>query len=63
DSELLEVFRKDISSEEKAHLDGNLHYLWESGLFHYKDKIYVPESARIKAIDRHHNTPVAGHPG
>ncbi|EGO04714.1 hypothetical protein SERLA73DRAFT_68384 [Serpula lacrymans var. lacrymans S7.3] len=52
DSNLLEIFKKDISSEEKVRLDGNENYLWEDGLFYFKDKIYVPESARIKAIDR-----------
>ncbi|EGO20794.1 hypothetical protein SERLADRAFT_442147 [Serpula lacrymans var. lacrymans S7.9] len=50
DSDLLEVFKKVISSEEKACLDGNENYLWVDGLFHFKDKIYVPESTRIKAI-------------
>ncbi|EGO30388.1 hypothetical protein SERLADRAFT_431923 [Serpula lacrymans var. lacrymans S7.9] len=39
DSDLLEVFKKDISSEEKAHLDGNENYLWEDGLFHFKDNL------------------------
>ncbi|EGO28157.1 hypothetical protein SERLADRAFT_434008 [Serpula lacrymans var. lacrymans S7.9] len=59
DSDLLKVCKKDISSEKKVHPDGNEHYLWEDGLFHYKDKIYVPESTRIKAIERCHNTPFA----
>ncbi|EGO04455.1 hypothetical protein SERLA73DRAFT_68142 [Serpula lacrymans var. lacrymans S7.3] len=63
DSDLLEVFKKDISSEEKTRLDGNENYLWKDGLIHFKNKIHVPETARIKAIDRHHNTPVAGHLG